>query len=1116
MPTLSLLRKKSTIINLAILLLLAVAIPVAFNLASQSQILRSRAASDAVTFSGTNVFQKDSKDYLKPVKVDPSCEGSLCQYKYEVSINLNPPDISTSKQSYSKPQLMTVAYAQAIPSPSASSPLTPQQSEISCTPTPATAASGQTVVWNVRYPSKYLAAAITLNDPSASPNPISQTPTAQEGANWKVSFQRSYVQPTQPNIPVQPTVSINLGGGTTPKYCEPLNVTSAPSPSPSPIPSPSPSPAPHACTYDQNCVLIPDKNFTGSKYCVIPNKTQCVSGDVVNAVCAISVDDPSPGCGVSPASIISSCTPSTTKAALGSTVTWTIKYNSSVANFLTQTSLLGDANIVSPTKTGAEARGTGAGNGQNAITFTSTYSQPGQFTPKVTLDFGSLGKTYPQFNCSTLTVGTSGISANITGTQSLTSGTEGAYTLNITETNTDPLLALSKIELYAARADGVPMTQVECPQGLISGNCRVFSATSLPRAKTYSNSAIKWKPYLPQGTQNASYYLYAYAESSLLNSPTPASVCTGKRGDTASTAPCDGTSSLDITVNIKPAYTSFKIATSLNDLDSSAIVQASNINSWPQQVLFPPIGTILNDWQSPGSKVVYVKFIANTGQELVVNKTINLTLADPQIKQARCDLSVDGKNLNITLRGYNFGLQTGAKLSVSGKDISINKWLGNRLGQNETDLVLASLPSPGVGADSNKTYPIKLTRLDGAIAESQCSVGASALNLGAKMVCRGPNNFDQADVELTLVNATSEVNQAQNKLLKKKVTISKDGTIQGLDTLIQACNYYKLGVKAPSGLRRVVEFQALEGTTSIPDFRLPTGDIFPAGGDGKINSLDRAEIIRQWAASLPSVRGQSTATGSAQTGSSTGSFAGKTGDLNRDGVINSFDFACMVYDFNKEDDPEPKAGSVDVAKLGDLCQLLDETIPSPSPVIVAPTTQTTVTPFVQTSFTGSSSVTIPDILGIDLSCSAQTNELPPKYEHGYLRLLTGKIYNILRKDPNKVLWLAIKDPATSKIYFTAYSIGDSNPESVTLPVDAKNPLPFVESGESYTLSPNKDYRLQAWLVTYKDQDPVQISLVQEKPFRLNACPQPSPSVVPSPSVILSPPAGNNNSGNSNI
>jgi hypothetical protein len=67
-------------------------------------------------------------------------------------------------------------------------------------------------------------------------------------------------------------------------------------------------------------------------------------------------------------------------------------------------------------------------------------------------------------------------------------------------------------------------------------------------------------------------------------------------------------------------------------------------------------------------------------------------------------------------------------------------------------------------------------------------------------------------------------------------------------------------------------------------FILPIGDIAPkTGPDGKINTADRSELTVQWRV----LGTQNTA---------------RTGDFNKDTKVNSVDWACMRYDFNKEDE----------------------------------------------------------------------------------------------------------------------------------------------------------------------------------------------------------------------
>ena len=140
-------------------------------------------------------------------------------------------------------------------------------------------------------------------------------------------------------------------------------------------------------------------------------------------------------------------------------------------------------------------------------------------------------------------------------------------------------------------------------------------------------------------------------------------------------------------------------------------------------------------------------------------------------------------------------------------------------------------------------------------------------------------------------------------ILEETVKIDKDGVITGLKTILQTGKNYALSIKAPNSLRRNATFVAEEGTTIVTrpndqDFILPIGDIAPTQSpDGKINTVDKAELTRQWRIFGENIKAQ-------------------TGDFNRDTKVNSFDWACMRYDFNAEDDPIP----TDIEQIAPISQ----------------------------------------------------------------------------------------------------------------------------------------------------------------------------------------------------
>ncbi|MBU1000411.1 hypothetical protein KKE78_03405 [Patescibacteria group bacterium] len=180
------------------------------------------------------------------------------------------------------------------------------------------------------------------------------------------------------------------------------------------------------------------------------------------------------------------------------------------------------------------------------------------------------------------------------------------------------------------------------------------------------------------------------------------------------------------------------------------------------------------------------------------------------------------------------------------------------------------------GADKAQPCQANITIL-GAVASS----ATSQLSLGAKVFCRAPSNHDTDNVDLILAG-----NFVEGKKISQEVTIDKDGVVKKLAQKLQEGKEYTVSLKAPMSLRRNIKFIAGSDFTNISGFVLPVGDIFPVdGGDGIINSLDKAELNRQWIISRDA--------------------GNRSGDFNQDGRVNSVDWACMRYDFGKSNDDEP-------------------------------------------------------------------------------------------------------------------------------------------------------------------------------------------------------------------
>lgn len=279
----------------------------------------------------------------------------------------------------------------------------------------------------------------------------------------------------------------------------------------------------------------------------------------------------------------------------------------------------------------------------------------------------------------------------------------------------------------------------------------------------------------------------------------------------------------------------------------------------------------------PGTKQIWVEFRENssgqTNRERLTVRFIN----KPRIQEADCTLNINKQDLRVTLSGSGLGNGPGT-LKSDQTDLDILGWNDNQ--------IIGVLKKPGVTPDNGKTFQFNLTRNDKVPFDEPiiCRVDTSMVALGARIFCREPGNFDVPNVKIILTDKN-------NNRSEETVTIAKDGTISGLKTRLQEGRLYAITIDAPYSLRRNALFIAGSGTTFVTreddsPFILPVGDVAPVIlEDGKINTLDRSEIVRQW-----SVLGKAPA---------------RSADFNRDTKVNSIDWACMRYDFNNEDEPLP-------------------------------------------------------------------------------------------------------------------------------------------------------------------------------------------------------------------
>jgi len=292
---------------------------------------------------------------------------------------------------------------------------------------------------------------------------------------------------------------------------------------------------------------------------------------------------------------------------------------------------------------------------------------------------------------------------------------------------------------------------------------------------------------------------------------------------------------------------------------------------------------------SPGRKFVFVRYYSNSGQTSDATAFIDL-IADPEI--SGCSIEFKGNTVGFVVVGNNFGTVKG-KIQVGNvSPVNFQEWSNSRL--------VATIPTNQFKDPGLQTVPVFVTRSDGLVAKGACSNKANSnLSLGAKLFCPQVSAHTIENVELKIVEASKSGQIVYNQ----KVTIDDQGVIIPKVSplpLLKENFGYRLSIKVPKGVRQVLEFIGQLGTTNVTDFtvhgkRLALGDIAPQDGDGIINSFDKGELNTEW--------------------NLTEEDFSRPGDLNFDGRVNSFDWACMRYDFGKSDAPDPTPGPLRTLRL---------------------------------------------------------------------------------------------------------------------------------------------------------------------------------------------------------
>lgn len=395
------------------------------------------------------------------------------------------------------------------------------------------------------------------------------------------------------------------------------------------------------------------------------------------------------------------------------------------------------------------------------------------------------------------------------------------------------------------------------------------------------NGTVRWTATVSNGSGQYNYLWSGSDSLANKTEPNPQVTYTTVGTKTGSVLVTDRTSGAtkqvdcqsSVTVEAAPIYTThYRLATS-----EARLVQATYV----PYITEPTITNFsLND-NVPGAKQIWVEFKDNQNPPNTARRVLSTQLIerDPVITGLTCRLDISKTEVLIDIAGLRFGPSVGGKATANDTDLSVLNWT--------VGFVSSKLINPSIPPAEGQQYNVQIIRADGKKSEKvSCRIGISELSLGAKLFCRGRDQNAQQGVSVLLFDD-------KGTKVEEKVNIDAAGVVTGLKTKLEAGKKYTMSIKPPKGLRRNANFEAIQGTTVIVGadgnpFILPIGDIAPESnnGDGIINVPDYNLLTNQW--------------GNLQDTSSQ-----LSGDFNLDKRVNSFDWACMRYDFGKREDPIP-------------------------------------------------------------------------------------------------------------------------------------------------------------------------------------------------------------------
>lgn len=319
--------------------------------------------------------------------------------------------------------------------------------------------------------------------------------------------------------------------------------------------------------------------------------------------------------------------------------------------------------------------------------------------------------------------------------------------------------------------------------------------------------------------------------------------------------------------------------------------------------------------KTPGQKTIFVVFVSTDGQKKIEKILINY-LPNPSVSGDNSGITCNfvGEGMEAIIYGTNFyDRSSGSAVKINNQAAEIIEWVkdvpppgtlpsplpsgssqassspasSGAVSPSPSATIIGTGPAPKlwrvkarVNRSSKDPVPVELITANNTRVVGSCQVGVTTLDFSMQSKCGPMLTTLKENIDVTIYDAAA----GARPISKSKIKVDNQGKPLDFNPpTLQKDKDYVIVVKAPKAPARAIKFKTGEGTTVLDKIDLPVGDIAPATSpDGKINSLDKGELNRQWNLSSSTVI--------------------KSGDFNEDGAVNSLDWSCMRENFNKEDE----------------------------------------------------------------------------------------------------------------------------------------------------------------------------------------------------------------------